>query len=172
MPPTQNLPEVWMRGPVHAVPALLQPVAHALLQAKEEIYALLANFPDTLLWHQPAGMASAGFHLQHIAGVLDRMTSYAKGIALTPEQFEYLSHEATAPFENCTALELGTRLNKQIDLFIETLRQTDEDTLLLPRGVGRKQLPSNVLGLLFHAAEHTQRHLGQLLVTARIVALL
>ena len=48
------------------------------------------------------------------------------------------------------------------------LRRTDERELTAPRGVGRAQLPSSVIGLLFHAAEHTQRHLGQMLVTARV----
>lgn len=46
---------------------------------------------------------------------------------------------------------------------------TNEHSLLEPRSVGRAQLPSTLLGLLVHAAEHTQRHVGQLLVTARIL---
>ena len=73
-----NSPEYWLRGPVPGIPALLQPVAHALLQAREEVNALMLGFPADLLWEQPAGLASAGFHLQHLAGVLDRLFTYAQ----------------------------------------------------------------------------------------------
>jgi hypothetical protein len=56
-----------------------------------------------------------------------------------------------------------------VDRALTQLRVTDASSLLEPRGVGRAQLPSTVLGLLFHAAEHTQRHVGQLITTAKIV---
>ena len=78
----ENIPEVWLRGPIEDVPALLQPVAHALMQANEEIHAKLKNFPNEILWEQPMDMASVGFHLQHIPGVLDRLFSYSKGLEL------------------------------------------------------------------------------------------
>lgn len=74
-----NLPEVWLRGPIENIPALLQPVAHALLQARQEVNELIKKFPHELLWEKPAGVASAGFHLQHITGVLDRLFTYANG---------------------------------------------------------------------------------------------
>jgi hypothetical protein len=82
-----NLPEVWLRGPLPGVPPLLQPVAHALLQSREEVAAELADFPENLLWERPAGVASVGFHLQHLAGVLDRLATYARAEALTADQF-------------------------------------------------------------------------------------
>jgi hypothetical protein len=82
--------EVWLRGPLDGIPALLQPVAHALLQAREEVNELMLNFPDALLWEKPAGMASVGFHLQHMAGVLDRLYTYARAEQLNQQQLDYL----------------------------------------------------------------------------------
>lgn len=70
-----NKPEVWLRGPVANIPSLLQPVAHALLQAREEVNEMLVDFPEDHLWDKPAGVASVGFHLQHLKGVLDRLLS-------------------------------------------------------------------------------------------------
>jgi uncharacterized damage-inducible protein DinB len=159
-------PEVWMRGPVEGVPALLQPVAHTLLQAQEEIHALMEHFPEALLWQQPAGVASAGFHLQHIAGVLDRLFTYAAGQALSAAQLNYLAEEATQ-VAGVTVNSLLTALDAQVAGAIATVKVTDESSLTDFRGVGRKQLPSTVIGLMFHAAEHTMRHTGQLLVTVK-----
>src|SRR5215218_736153 len=89
----ENLPEYWLRGPVPQIPPLLQPIAHALLQARDEVSALIAHFDERLLWQKPADMASPGFHLQHLSGVLDRLFTYATGLPLTPEQLQYLKAE-------------------------------------------------------------------------------
>lgn len=164
----QQAPEVWMRGPVNGVPGLLQPAAHAVLQVKEEITQLLEEYDDTLLWEKTGGVASVGFHLQHMKGVLDRLGTYALGNLLSEEQLQYLQQEGNPPATPCTAKQLAEQFYHQADLFIEQLKNTSETDLMAFRGVGRKQLPSNVLGLLFHAAEHTQRHLGQLSVTIRL----
>jgi uncharacterized damage-inducible protein DinB len=161
-------PEVWLRGPIPDVPALLQPVGHALLQAREEVEALMADFPEDLLWTRLGGVASVGFHLQHLTGVLDRLFTYAAGESLTASQLEYLQSEERAPVPARSTRELVAAFHGQVDQFLNRLRGMDERSLTQPRVVGRSQLPSTVLGLLFHAAEHTQRHVGQLLVTARI----
>src|SRR5205814_3766930 len=79
-------PEVWLRGPLPDMPALLQPVAHALLQAGEEVDAVMAGFPEERLWDRPGGVASVGFHLQHLSGVLDRLSTYARGELLNAAQ--------------------------------------------------------------------------------------
>lgn len=163
-----QLPEVWMRGPLPQVPALLQPVAHALLQAQEEIHALMHNFPETLLWEKPAGLASPGFHLQHMAGVLDRLFTYAAEQLLSAAQLSYLAQEGK-PTHGLTVDHLLTAFDRQLEMAISTIKDTDPATLTEFRGVGRKQLPSTVLGLLFHAAEHTMRHTGQLIVTVRVL---
>ncbi|MEI9910958.1 MAG: DinB family protein [Bacteroidota bacterium] len=161
--------EYWLRGPVEAVPGLLQPVAHALLQARDEVTNALQIFPDEKLWEKPAGAASVGFHLQHLRGVLDRLFTYAKNKALTQQQLEALANEGKAYGGNMTVQELLTAFHLQVEISLEQLKHTDETTLTAARGVGRAKLPSTVLGLLFHAAEHTMRHTGQLLVTANIL---
>jgi uncharacterized damage-inducible protein DinB len=160
-----NNPEVWLQGPLPEVPPLLQPVAHALLQAKEEVNEILRDFPEEKLWQRPAGVASVGFHLQHIAGVLDRLFTYAEGEQLREEQLVYLSLEGHNEESTITVGDLVERLNNQIETTILKLKNVREETLSEFRPVGRKQLPSTVLGLIFHSAEHTMRHVGQLLVT-------
>ena len=159
--------EVWLRGPLDGIPALLQPVAHVLLQAREEINTLMIDFPDNLLWEKPAGMASPGFHLQHLTGVLDRLFTYAQSKQLTPQQLTYLAAESKERSHDVQSLLQS--FNQQVDKAIQQLSETDESTLTQPRGVGRAQLPSTVIGLLVHAAEHTMRHTGQLMVTVRFL---
>lgn len=161
--------EVWLRGPLEGVMPLLQPVAHALLQAREEVNSLMADFPEILLWVKPAGLASPGFHLQHLAGVLDRLFTYARGEALTQLQLNNLHIERKMPEIGYSVISLLEIFNRQVDDAIKQLSQTDEVTLTEARGVGRAQLPSTVIGLYMHAAEHIMRHVGQLLVTAKIL---
>ncbi len=163
------LPEVWLRGPSPEYPALLQPVAHALLQAREEINELMTGFNDDLLWKRPAGHASVGFHLQHLAGVADRLFTYARGESLNEEQLSYLSKEKESQYPGCDSAELIRIFNSRIDKCLDELKLIKEETLTAYREVGRGRLPSTVIGLLVHAAEHTMRHTGQLLVTVRIV---
>ena len=160
--------EVWQRGPVTGIPALLQPIAHALLQAKDEIHDLMDGFPDRLLWEKPAGVASPAFHLQHMSGVIDRLFTYARADQLSQQQLDYLAAEGKGNATISTSVLLEN-FNKQIDLSIQQLNATNENTVTDFRGVGRKLLPSTVLGLLFHAAEHTMRHTGQLLVTVKVL---
>ena len=160
--------EVWQRGPIAGVPALLQPVAHALLQAVEDVEKEMSGFPLNLLWERPGGVASVGFHLKHIKGVVDRLFTYARGEMLTDEQMRILREETLAGGAN-SVQALVDEFKRQVTTALDQLKVTNPDTLTDPRGVGRKQIPSTVAGLLFHAAEHTQRHVGQLLVTARIL---
>ena len=162
------LPEPWLRGPVPGVPPVFQPVAHALRHAVEDVREALVAFPDALLWARPAGVASVGFHLRHVAGVLDRMATYARAEALTETQLEALGREETPGPE--TAAGLVARLEATVEAFTAQIARTDPASAFEARGVGRKALPSTVLGLLVHAAEHTQRHVGQLLVTARVAS--
>lgn len=163
-------PEAWLRGPVDGVPDPLQPVAHALVQAREEARRLLQEFPPQRLWECPAGLASVGFHLQHIAGVIDRLFAYARGEALSTEQQKILDGEGHQPETGGHLDDLLDALDAQVERALNHLRATPPHTLTAVRRVGRKQLPSTVAGLLFHAAEHVQRHVGQLLVTARVLS--
>jgi uncharacterized damage-inducible protein DinB len=159
-------PEVWMRGPVPDVPPLLQPAAHSLLQSLEEVRAVVGPLSTDHLWARPGGAPSVGFHVRHAAGSLDRLLTYARGEGLSEEQRAELAAEGEP---GSPAADLVAAFERQVDRALGQLRRTDESTLLEPRGVGRLQLPSTVLGLLFHAAEHTQRHAGQAITTARIV---
>jgi uncharacterized damage-inducible protein DinB len=161
--------EVWLRGPVEGVPPQVQPVAHALLQVREEVRAVLRDFPADRLWNQPAGVASVGFHLQHICGVIDRLFTYARGESLSDAQRRALDIEGRPPHTPDHIDDLLGALDRQVDRALTYLREVSAESLTDVRMVGRKQLPSTTLGLLFHAAEHSQRHLGQMLVTARIL---
>src|SRR5215203_239454 len=162
-----NLPEFWLRGPVKDIPPLLQPVAHALLQALEEVKMSAGSFSAELLWKRPANIASVGFHLQHITGVLDRLTTYALGKPLSDEQMLYLQVEGKEI--GVSTEELVHGMEQKVKEVLQQLQTTDENSLTDRRTVGRKALPSTVIGLLFHAAEHTMRHVGQLLVTVRVL---
>jgi len=164
-----SLPEVWLRGPLPEVPALLQPVAHALLQAREEINFMMADVEEALMWKTPAGLASPGFHLQHLTGVLDRLFTYAKGDMLTAEQLEDLQKEGKPVPESGLIALLLKKFNDQVDSALVQLKAENPDILTEVRGVGRAQTPSTVIGLYTHAAEHTMRHVGQLLVTVKVL---
>ncbi|MBJ6107930.1 DinB family protein [Hymenobacter sp. BT523] len=162
--------EVWLRGPLAGVPPLLQPVAHALLQARDELNEALHDFSPALLNERPAGVASVGFHLQHLAGVLNRLLTYARGEALSESQFaDFHAEVPPLPIAPDTVQQLVARFNQEVDAALQQLKATPETSLTEGRGVGRAQVPSTVIGILTHAAEHTTRHLGQLLVTAKWV---
>ncbi len=163
-----NKLEVWLRGPLENVPALLQPVAHALLQAREEINELMLGFPGELLWEKPAGIASPGFHLQHLTGVISRLFTYARGEQLNQQQLDYLLSEGKS-IGKITVANLVEQFDQQVEAALSQLQNVDELTLTETRGVGRAKLPSTVIGLYVHAAEHTMRHTGQLLVTVKIL---
>lgn len=154
-------PEFWLRGPVSGIPPFLQPAAHALLQSREELKKYTVDFPDRLLWEKPAGCASVGFHIRHITGVLDRMLTYAQGRSLSEAQFDYLKQEAI-PDITVSVSDLMEEFNHKVEEALLFFEHLPESELTLPRTVGRKKLPSTVIGLLFHAAEHSQRHIGQL----------
>jgi ribosomal protein S18 acetylase RimI-like enzyme/uncharacterized damage-inducible protein DinB len=165
-----TLPEVWLRGPVAGVPSLLQPVAHGLMQCREELDTHVSSLSPGELWTRLSGVASIGFHVRHAAGSLDRLFTYARGEALSPAQRAALAAEREPDLAPDAARTLLAGFDRAVEGAIGQLRATDEATILDPRGVGRAQLPSTVLGLLFHAAEHTQRHVGQAVTTARALA--
>ncbi len=169
MPIETSPPEPWLRGPVPGVPPLLQPVAHALLHAVEDVRRTLDPLSVAHLWARPGGAPSVGFHVRHASGSLDRLFTYARGEALSAEQRAFLAGEAEPGSPPAEAAALAQEFERQVERALAQLRATPESTLLEPRGVGRLQLPSTVLGLLVHTAEHTQRHVGQIITTAKIV---
>jgi len=162
-------PEYWLRGAIAGVAPLLQPVAHALFQAREDVGATLSALTVEHLWRTPHGAASIGFHVKHLCGSLDRLFSYARGEALTAPQLAYLQTERDPGAPPADAAALVALADGAIERALAQLRGTNPATLTDARAVGRQRLPSTVIGLLFHAAEHTTRHAGQIITTAKIV---
>jgi hypothetical protein len=162
-------PEYWLRGPVAGVAPMLQPAAHALLQARADVERAAVGLTPAQLWARPGGAASAGFHLRHLAGSLDRLLTYARGESLSDVQRAYLASEGEPGEPPPDADALLIVADAAIERALAQLSETTGDSLLEHRRVGRQGLPSNVLGLLFHAAEHTARHAGQLITTSMVV---
>ena len=160
--------EWWQRGPIDGVPAILQPIAHILCQVRESVGEIVEPLTEQEWNARPAGVASAAFHVRHIAGVIDRLFTYARGNALSPEQFAAIQSEGGELLAADVATALGA-LSARVDAAVAELRTIDVTTLTDFRGVGRAQLPSTVIGCLVHGAEHAMRHVGQLSVTARLV---
>lgn len=163
------LPEAWLRGAVPDITPLLQPVAHSIIQAMEDAVVALADLSTAQLWMKPGGAASVGYHLTHATGALDRLFTYARGESLSEAQFAALKVErepATPPPGG--ELLLNT-FRDYCDAALRQLKETRPEVLSHPRAVGRAALPASVMGCLFHAAEHTTRHMGQAITTAKVV---
>ena len=164
-----ELPEVWLRGPVEGYPAQLQPVVHAFLQVREEVERHVADLTTDQLWARPGDAGSIGFHLRHIAGATDRLLTYARNESLSLEQLSWLKAEGLPGDPPATAAETIAIAQQGIDSALAQVRVTDVRTLLEGRGVGRARLPTTVIGLVFHAAEHASRHAGQIATMRKIV---
>ena len=165
------LPEAWLRGPVAGMPALLNPAAHALQHAADDVQRALEGLPTEVLWHRPGAAASVGYHVRHLIGALDRLLTYARRESLTPQQLQSRAREADPGDPPADSATLLSELTVAIDRALDQLRTIPEASLLDARAVGRQRLPSTVLGLIFHAAEHSARHAGQALTTAKILKL-
>lgn len=166
-PPQQ---EAWLRGAIDGVDPLVMPVAHALVQAREDIERLAATVPSDHVWARPGGAASIGFHARHLGGALDRLFTYARGEQLSDAQKAFARTEAEPGEPPVTLDAVVKETGVLIDRAMEQLRATQRAELTAERKVGRAGLPSSVLGLLFHAAEHCTRHAGQAVTTAKILA--
>ena len=166
---SENLPEPWLRGPIPGVHQLIMPLFFTFAHVREELSKHTVGLTDAQLWAKPANTtASVGFHLKHIAGSLDRLMTYLAGRQLSQAQLDTLRHESEAGGSLDSLLGL---VNDSLDAAEEQLRKIDPESLYAPRVVGRRGLPSTVLGLIVHIAEHTQRHLGQAVTTSKIVRL-
>jgi uncharacterized damage-inducible protein DinB len=160
------LPEPWLRGTLREVPAVPRAVLHALELAKEDLWKWCFTLPDQMLNDRPGEIAPVAFHLRHIARSLDRLLTYAEGGALDEAQLSLLKSELAPEAKHDELFaELEVALERSADR-VRTLGQVDPET---PRKVGQKQLTSSVGGLLVHIADHTQRHTGQAITTARFL---
>jgi hypothetical protein len=160
--------EAWQRGPVAGFEPLLMPVVHALIQAREDLERLIETVPGEQVWRRPGGAASIGFHVRHAGGALDRLFTYARGETLSDAQRAALKAEGEPGDPAAPMSALVADVSRIIDAAFAQLRATPRNALLDDRQVGRAGLPATVLGLLFHAAEHTTRHVGQAITTALV----
>ncbi len=167
---TDTQPEPWLRGPVPAVPALLQPAAHAFVMAQEDVERAMQGLDPDDLWAESGGAASVGFHIAHLSGATDRLLTYARGERLNDAQKARLRAERPDPGARPTLEQLLADWRATVADTLRYLSAIPDDALLTPRFVGRAQLPSTVLGLVFHAAEHASRHTGQVVTTCKILA--
>lgn len=146
---------------------MMMPAAHALMQAAEDIPTAVAGLTASQLWALPGGAAAVGFHLRHVAGSIDRLLTYEQGEMLSDAQMSAM--DAEIEDDGRDAGQLAREAVAAIDRAIEALRGTPPGTYLEARGVGRRRLQTTVLGLLVHIAEHTQRHVGGIVATAKVV---
>lgn len=158
-------PEPWLRGTHTELPAVLRAVVHALDLAREDVEAACAPLSDAQVHVRPGGVASIAFHLRHIPQSLDRLLTYAEGGQLSAAQLEALKREGDA---GGTKAELLAEFREGIDAARQRIRAFATADLEQARTVGRKALPASVGGLLVHCADHTQRHAGQTVTTARM----
>jgi uncharacterized damage-inducible protein DinB len=166
MPP---LPEVWLRGAVEGYHPLVLPMAHSLLQVREDIWRLVRTVPAEQVWLRPGGAASIGFHVRHIGGALDRLLTYARDEALSEAQRHAMLREEDPGDPPMSFEEVARGADVSLERALAQLRDTPPAALLDARRVGRAGLPSTVLGLLVHVAEHSTRHAGQAVTTALIL---
>lgn len=162
-------PEVWLRGPVDGYDPAVMPMVHALLQVKEDFAGLIDRVGPEHVWARPGGAASIGFHVRHTAGALDRLYGYARGEGLSDAQKIYMKAEGVPGEPAATMAAIVADANATIDRALDQLRATTPAMLREDRKVGRAGLPSTVLGLLMHGAEHSTRHAGQAITTAIIL---
>lgn len=158
--------EPWLRGTLTEVDAVRRGVLHALELAREDVEKWSAELSDAELEAHPLGLPSVGRQMRHIVRSLDRLLTYAEGRQLSVEQMAALQSE----MDGGTSREsLFAEFEDGLSSAMARVRAFSVEQYGEARGVGRKKLPTTVGGLLVHCADHTQRHVGQLVTTAKVV---
>ncbi len=157
-------PEPWLRGPIDGVHPLVAPIFFSFAMVREDLARYTAGLSNEAVWRNIDG-ASLGFHLRHLAGSVDRLTTYLIGEQLSQEQLDILKHEAEPEGDLTELLDL---VNDRLANSEKQLSKLDPATLYDRRSVGRRALPTTVIGLIVHLCEHTQRHLGQAITLAKM----
>jgi uncharacterized damage-inducible protein DinB len=160
-----RLPEPWLRGPIEGVPAHLMPVFHSFAMVREDLARYTEGLTAEDVWRRTGSLPSLGFHLHHIAHSVDRLVTYLCGDQLSEAQITTLKREAEP---GASLSELLGDIDEKLSDAERRVRTIEPGMLGEPRYIGKKRLPSTVLGLLVHVAEHTQRHLGQAITTAKL----
>jgi uncharacterized damage-inducible protein DinB len=163
-----TLPEPWLRGTLTEIPSVPRAVLHALEIAKEDLWKWCFPLSDKQLNQSSAQIASIAFHLRHIARSIDRLLSYAEGRALTESQLALLKSELSVEASHA---ELFSELEITFEQSARRIKELAQLNLESQRSVGKKQLPTTLGGLLVHVADHTLRHVGQAITTAKFVRL-
>lgn len=158
--------EPWLSGPVEGVDTLIAPVFYTFEQSRQELAGHTTDLTTEQLWARPHNLTSAGFHIRHIAGSIDRLSTYLRGETLSEQQLAAMKREGEPGASREDLLEAAGRAMAECEAYLRTI---DPGTLRDARGIGRKQLPTTVHGLIVHIAEHTFRHLGQAITTIKLV---
>lgn len=159
-------PEPWLRGTLTDVSAVSRAVLHALELAGEDLKKWCSTLTDAELNSQPHGLPSVAFQIRHVARSVDRLLTYAEGNVLSVEQLESLRQESQP---DATSQSIFDELSTTLARGAERIRILAKSDLEQPRSVGKKALPTTLGGLLVHVADHTQRHVGQAITTAKIL---
>jgi len=164
--PIPSPPEPWLRGTLIEVSAVPRAVLHALELAGEDLRKWGASLSDAELNTRPHGLPSVAFQLRHIARSIDRLLTYAEGKPLSGEQLDALGQESQP---DASARAIFDELSESFTRAAARIRALAKSDLEQPRSVGKKALPTTLGGLLVHVADHTQRHVGQAITTAKIL---
>jgi uncharacterized damage-inducible protein DinB len=164
--PETRLPEPWLRGTLQDVPAVQRAVVHALELAGEDLQRWCGSLSDEQINARPSGLPPVAFHLRHVARSLDRLLTYAEGRALSEQHLAAMKTELDPGAKRDA---LFSELNSALAKSMIRVQAFDLSVFEQIRAVGRKQLPTTVAGLLVHVADHTQRHVGQAVTTAKVV---
>lgn len=159
-------PEPWLRGTLSGVPAVARGVLHALQLAHEDVSHWCESLSEEELHARPFDLPPIAFHLRHIARSLDRLLAYAEGHQLTSEQIAALKSEMTPGISREV---LFVEFSQGLELAAQRVRALAASDPEQARAVGKKRLPTTIGGLLVHVADHTQRHVGQIITTAKIL---
>jgi hypothetical protein len=161
----KTAPEPWLRGAMPDVSPLIAPTLYAFEQAREDLVAHTEGLTPAQIWVRPFGLAPVGFHLRHIADSVGRLTTYLLGSQLNSAQLAALREEMEP---GASREQLLRAVHRELAAAAERMRQLDPAAFTEPRVVGRKRLPTTVIGLVVHLAEHTQRHVGQAISAAKL----
>lgn len=160
--------EAWLNGKLDGFAPLVMPAAHALAQAIIDLERFAAPLTDEELLAYPNNAPSVAFHLRHVAGSVNRLLTYVRGEQLNEAQFDFLKAE-NVDGADIDAGKLTAEAVAEINQALETLKSISPEIFFEERFVGRRELPTTVFGLLFHIAEHTARHVGQIITTVKVV---
>lgn len=161
-----NRPEPWLRGTLTEMDAVRRQVLHALELAEEDLSRLCEGLSESEIHARPFGVASVAYHLRHIVRSLDRLLTYTEGRQLGEAQFAALQAELVGQGDRDELLREFTSGVADAGARVAAIPWESYEQA---RGVGRQMLPTTVGGLLVHCAEHTQRHVGQAVTTAKVV---